>query len=108
MFNYEGNDLNSLFKVKKGVRSMRQSSYATDGTNEDCIRIKPGETLRVFREERPGIMRHIWITMDGQDPDFLRKTVLRMYWDGEDTPSVETPIGDFFNLPNSSLRSFIS
>ena len=24
--------------------------------------------------------------------------MLRIYWDGESTPSVETPIGDFFGL----------
>ena len=28
----------------------------------------------------------------------FERTVLRMYWDGETTPSVETPIGDFFGL----------
>jgi len=28
----------------------------------------------------------------------LKKLVLRMYWDGEATPSVEAPIGDFFGL----------
>ena len=26
----------------------------------------------------------------------LRDLVLRMYWDGEETPSVEVPLGDFF------------
>ena len=108
MFVYEGNDLNSLFKVKRGVRSMRQSSYARDGTNEDCIAIKPGETLRVFGEDKPGIMRHIWITMDSQDPQFLRKTVLRMYWDDEPEPSVECPIGDFFGVGFGVRRNFTS
>src|SRR5438046_1458166 len=28
----------------------------------------------------------------------LKKLVLRIYWDDETTPSVETPLGDFFGL----------
>ena len=108
MFTYEGNDLNSIFKVKKDVRSMRQSSYAKDGTNEDCTSITAGEVLQVFNEDKPGIMRHIWITMDSQDPQFLRKIVLRMYWDGEQSPSVECPIGDFFGVGFGIRRNFTS
>ena len=41
----------------------------------------------------PGAIQHIWLTVH---PDFWRKLVLRIYWDDEETPSVETPLGDFF------------
>ena len=41
----------------------------------------------------PGAIQHIWLTVH---PDFWRRLVLRIYWDGEATPSVEAPIGDFF------------
>lgn len=43
--------------------------------------------------EGPGAIQHIWMTVD---PRFWRSLVLRCYWDGEETPSVETPLGDFF------------
>jgi hypothetical protein len=46
----------------------------------------------------PGIIQHIWITIATNESYHLKKIVLRMYWDGEETPSVETPIGDFFGL----------
>lgn len=49
--------------------------------------------------EGPGVIQHIWITVtDRTEKDYyvLRDLVLRMYWDGEETPSVETPLGDFF------------
>ena len=32
------------------------------------------------------------------EPYHLKRIVLRIYWDGEPTPSVEAPIGDFFGL----------
>lgn len=43
--------------------------------------------------EGPGAIQHMWMTVD---PTFWRRLVLRMYWDNEQTPSVEVPIGDFF------------
>jgi hypothetical protein len=46
--------------------------------------------------EGPGAIRHIWITVPDAIDHVLRDLVLRMYWDGEDDPSVEVPLGDFF------------
>ena len=43
--------------------------------------------------EGPGAIQHIWITVR---PEWWRRMVLRLYWDGEKRPSVEVPIGDFF------------
>ena len=51
---------------------------------------------RVIAEMSSGL-RHPHLDDHGlRGKDFLRKVVLRMYWDGEDDPSVEVPIGDFF------------
>ncbi|HTP58379.1 MAG TPA: glycoside hydrolase family 172 protein, partial [Spirochaetia bacterium] len=36
--------------------------------------------------------QHIWLTPTGH----WRYSILRIYWDGQDTPSVECPLGDFF------------
>jgi hypothetical protein len=44
--------------------------------------------------EGPGAIQHIWMTVE--DPALWRQLVLRVYWDHEETPSVEVPIGDFF------------
>jgi hypothetical protein len=43
--------------------------------------------------EGAGRIQHIWITAD---PKSYRDCILRFYWDGEPTPSVEVPLGDFF------------
>jgi hypothetical protein len=42
----------------------------------------------------PGAIQHIWMTVE--KPTLWRQLVLRCYWDSEETPSVEVPIGDFF------------
>ncbi len=44
----------------------------------------------------PGVIARIWVTIASRDKHFLRRIVLRMYWDGEEQPSVEVPVGDFF------------
>ena len=41
----------------------------------------------------PGVIQHFWCTID---PKQLRHLILRIYWDHEETPSVEVPLGDFF------------
>ncbi len=76
----------------------RSSSYDRSGGNADARTIAPGETLTLLDENGPGLVSHIWFTIASDDPNHLKALVLRMYWDGESTPSVETPVGDFFGL----------
>jgi len=81
--------------------SERISSYDQTGANDDGNwqdKIEPGETRTIGEVEGPGIIKHIWITIASGESDHLKKIVLRMFWDGEDSPSVEAPIGDFFGL----------
>jgi hypothetical protein len=42
------------------------------------------------------------------DPADYRDAILRCYWDGEDTPSVEVPLGDFFCVSHARLRQLSS
>ena len=76
----------------------RASSHDRSGGNADFRIIAPGETLTVMDESGPGLISHVWFTIATSDPDHLKALVLRMYWDGESSPSVESPIGDFFGL----------
>jgi len=76
----------------------RASSYDRSGANADSRTIAPGDTLTLMDESGPGLISHIWVTIATSDPDHLKALVLRMYWDGESSPSVEAPIGDFFGL----------
>ncbi len=89
--------LSNLAKLGRGVRSRRWSSYDTTGGNRDNWPIKAGETVTLGEMAGPGAVRHIWMTT-GENDNNLRRLILRMYWDGEETPSVLCPIGDFFGL----------
>jgi hypothetical protein len=76
----------------------RVSSYDKTGGNADAIHIAHGATATIMDASGPGIITHIWFTIASPESLHLKKLVLRMYWDDEPTPSVETPIGDFFGL----------
>jgi hypothetical protein len=58
------------------------------------IRVAPGASFTLGEATGSGVIKHIWMTLGG-GVDY-RSAILRMYWDGEATPSVETPVGDFF------------
>jgi hypothetical protein len=76
----------------------RFSSFDRTGANHDSREIAPGETLVLLDSAGPGMISHIWITIAAREPHHLKKIVLRMFWDDEPAPSVESPIGDFFGL----------
>jgi hypothetical protein len=83
----------------RDARFVQVSSHDTTGGNNDRINIHAGKTAEIFNVSGPGLITRIWITIDSRDPHFLRRILLRMYWDDESYPSVEVPVGDFFGSP---------
>ncbi|MDE3103686.1 MAG: DUF2961 domain-containing protein [Acidobacteriota bacterium] len=76
----------------------RASSREATGANADYQRLTPGTTLTVLDVDGPGEISHLWFTIASNEPYHLKRNILRIYWDNESTPSVETPLGDFFGL----------
>jgi len=76
----------------------RSSSQEMTGANADYRTVTPGQAMTILDADGPGMISHIWFTLADREPFFLKRVVLRVYWDGEELPSVETPIGDFFGL----------
>ncbi len=58
-----------------------------------CILLPAGETTVIADIKGPGMITHIWFTCT---QTAYRDCVLRMFWDDEQQPSVEVPLGDFF------------
>jgi hypothetical protein len=88
------------FSGEKGKGGM-----ATQGTGERAardlgqgwkvspsVRVEPKTTFTLAEIEGPGAIQSIWMTPTGH----WRFSILRMYWDDEEHPSVEAPVGDFF------------
>jgi hypothetical protein len=96
-FDSAGTWSGELFSARD-ARAWRSSSHDPDWQtgNADWRVIEPGETITLADIDGPGVIRHIWFTVNAYDPQFPRSLVLRMYWEGSDTPAVESPLGDFF------------
>ena len=70
-----------------------------------CIQwVQPGQTVDLLDVEGCGTVRHIWLTFPPYLPDLARSLVIRMYWDGQEQPSVESPVGDFFGVSHMRYR----
>ena len=85
-----------------------QGGQATEGTGAWYAReLGPGwkispsivigakEKAILANIEGAGAIQHIWLTTVSPDAQW-RNQILRMYWDQQQHPSVEAPLGDFF------------
>ena len=84
-----------------------EGGMATRGTGADAARdlgqgwkispsvvIEAGETFAIADIVGEGAIQQIWMTPTGN----WRFSILRIYWDDQETPSVECPVGDFFAM----------
>lgn len=55
--------------------------------------LAPGETRELAAIDGAGAIQHIWMTLARGK---WRHAILRAHWDGQEQPSVECPVGDFF------------
>lgn len=92
----------------RDVKTRRFSSFDPTGGNDDRLHLQPGETVVIAETSGAGIVTHIWITISCKSLHYLRKLVLRAYWDGEEQPSIECPVGDFFGMGHAKTANFAS
>ena len=93
---------------EKGGACHADSPLGHSRKGSPCIdRIPSGATETLMDIDGCGVIQHIWVTVTDETEKghfVLRDLVLRMYWDHEETPSVEVPLGDFFL--NGFARSY--
>ena len=92
--------LGEITRTIEGQARRASSGLFDPESNEDACHVAPGETVTLTTLPGPGEIRHMWFTIAGRDRRYPRTLVLRIYWDGAESPSVETPIGDFFAAGN--------
>jgi hypothetical protein len=105
-----GNEMYQLSQLKNNVRSRQVSSYDRTGGNGDCLSgIKDGEKVTIFDVKGAGVINRIWITIAPGAQQLNRNNIMmRMYWDGNTFPSVESPIGPFFGNGWDESYNFVS
>ncbi|MBE0700858.1 MAG: DUF2961 domain-containing protein [Acholeplasmataceae bacterium] len=81
-----------MAEVGQGSASHQASELGRGWKVNPHVHIKAEETLEIANIEGPGAVQHIWMTATG----VWRHSIIRIYWDHQEHPSVESPIGDFF------------
>jgi len=66
--------------------------------------LKPQEETILAKIDGPGIIEQMWMTPQGP----WRNLIIRIYWDGQQNPSVECPFGDFYALGWGKFRQIAS
>ena len=116
MFNGLGTSLSNLARLSQAksysicmenkTGEKGKGGAAESGTGSNCARelgkgwkispscmIPPHERFVMAEHAGMGAIEHIWMTCCNKN---WRDLILRIYWDGEESPSVECPVGDFF------------
>jgi len=98
-----GDLLGSLASPPVG-RNRRISSNEQPNWNDgnfDMTPLPPGKVLEFPVLKGPGVINHIWLTSHAGGVNELNALSLRIYWDDQDEPGVEVPLGDFFAIGQS-------
>jgi D-arabinan exo alpha-(1,3)/(1,5)-arabinofuranosidase (non-reducing end) len=113
---FEG-PLASLALPHRGVPKHASSTDPTGG-NIDFRGVPSGQTITLIDASGAGVVHRFWLTVlprigigpttAAQSVAVHRQTILRMYWDGETSPSVEVPLGDFFGVGFGEQRDYVS
>ncbi|MBI2760871.1 MAG: DUF2961 domain-containing protein [Chloroflexi bacterium] len=106
-----GGGVSALFREMTTLRphrTARVSSWDQSGRNRDFIMLPPHSTTVLAELTGAGSIQYFYAALMMTDVYPLRSLVLRMYWDGEETPSVEAPFGDFFGVAGGKVRYFSS
>ena len=71
--------------------------------------IAPGETVVLCDIAGPGTIRHIWMTGSfNRNPAAIRSLVVRGYWEEQEHPSIECPLGDFMGSAHGKVNAYQS
>jgi hypothetical protein len=93
-----------MSKLGEGAASHAAGELGQGWKVSPYVRIEPGQTFVMGDIKGPGVIQHIWMTPTGNN----RLNIFRIYWDGEETPSVECPVGDFFASGFGQYMTFAS
>jgi len=88
------------FTGEKGKGGMATSGTGANASRDlgqgwkvsPSVVIKKKTTFTIAEIDGPGAIQHIWMTPTGN----WRYSIIRFYWDNEEKPSAEAPVGDFF------------
>lgn len=101
------------FNGEKGKGGMATEGYGARAARDlgqgwkvsPAIYVKAGEERTIADIDGMGAIKHIWMTEVSPRPRLL---IIRIYWEDNDYPSVECPLGDFFASADTSVHKTLN
>ena len=93
-----GHSLGNLFEAPAGKAHRCSSTNGDVNSNLDYVPVASGAEIAIAEIKGSGVITHMWLNVQSDDPYAGRLVVLRAKWDGETVPSIEVPVGDFFGV----------
>ena len=96
----------AMAKIGEGSASLNARELGQGWKVNPYIVMKPNEVAVLADVKGQGAIKHFWIVDSTQNG---RETILRIYFDGQEKPSVECPLYDFFcNADNRTYKQVTS
>lgn len=92
---------------EKGKGGMAASKIGVGRKGAALKNLDLGQTVTLCDVEGPGIIRRMWVTLPSKKENLLG-FVIRGYWDKQESPSIEAPIGSFFGASHGITKAYQS
>jgi hypothetical protein len=92
---------------ERGAGGKASSNLGPGRKGSPARTLEPGDTVQLCDIRGRGTIRHIWITTS-REPDNLRSLVLRAWWDNQEHPSIECPLGDLMGFAHGKVMAYES
>ncbi len=89
-------DLAQVLEVWKNEGTCPVKPEAGDGKMVRSVTVGGGRTVTLAELPGSGYIYSLKMKLSSADKRAYRRTIIKMYWDGEKKPSVWAPFGDFF------------
>jgi hypothetical protein len=88
-----------------GEGGREASALGVGRKGRPAVQITPGTEVTLCDISGAGTIRHLWITT-APSPVNLRSLVIRIWWEGQDHPGVEAPLGDFMGFAHGRVKAY--
>ncbi len=89
-------------KGEKGKGGTASSKIGVGRKGLPSKEFRSGQQYTLCDIQGTGVIRHIWVTVR-KDVETLQSIVIRAYWDGQEYPSIEAPLGAFFGIMHGKV-----
>ena len=108
VFQMPGNTIETRWYTSENKEAEKgaggQANYGRKGSPN--VYIPGGNTVVLADIEGSGTIRRIWFVLDKNSIKALRGFRIQMFWDGEEKPAVDAPLGDFFCQSHGIMSAF--